>query len=45
MIPVIGIIVVILIGKFGLRFIKLLARIRSSIGLGTALGIDKEALP
>jgi hypothetical protein len=28
MIPVIGIIVVILIGKFGPRFIKLLARIR-----------------
>jgi hypothetical protein len=29
MIPVIGIIVVILIGKFGPRFINLLARIRS----------------
>jgi hypothetical protein len=31
MIPVIGIIVVILIGKFGGRFINLLARVRSRI--------------
>jgi hypothetical protein len=41
---VIGIIVVILIGKFGPRFIKLLARIRSRIGSGNAPGIDKQAL-